>query len=160
GGLLAFLDRDTPVDAVLLWRVVAGGLVVRAAVVPDHDVALAPRVAILGVGLDHPARQLVYHRVALALGQALDPYDLAGIVVETLAAGLGMGADDRMEDRLPVTVFLVEQRGGLPPAAVGEGPLASVEELLQAPRQRLVRRVHTREERVAAGARHGQRIEL
>src|SRR5882724_6865932 len=71
-----------------------------------------------------------------------------------------MGADDRMEDGRPVAVFLVEQRGSLPAATVGERALAALEELLQPLRQPLVRRVHAGEERVAASVRHGQGIEL
>src|SRR2546427_432320 len=43
----ALLDRDAPVDAVFLGWIVARRLVVRAAVVPDDDVALAPLVAVL-----------------------------------------------------------------------------------------------------------------
>jgi len=46
----ALLDRDAPVDAVFLGRVVARRLVIRAAVVPDDDVALAPLVAVLAAG--------------------------------------------------------------------------------------------------------------
>src|SRR5437879_4227953 len=51
----ALLDRDAPVDAVLLGRIVARRPVVRAAVVPDDDVARAPPVAVLALGLDHVA---------------------------------------------------------------------------------------------------------
>ena len=40
-----------------------------------------------------------------------------------------------MEDRRPVTVFLVEQRRRLPAATVGERSLPSVEKLLQALRE-------------------------
>ena len=40
-------------DAVFLGRVVAGGFVIRAAVVPDDDVPLAPFVAVFRIGLDH-----------------------------------------------------------------------------------------------------------
>src|SRR5205823_6940972 len=48
------VDRDPPVDAVLLGRIVAGGAVIGTAIVPDHDVALFPFVMVLGVGCDHP----------------------------------------------------------------------------------------------------------
>src|SRR6516162_60924 len=47
------VDRDTPMYAIFLWRIVAGGLVVRASVVPDNDVAVAPDVMVLGVRDDH-----------------------------------------------------------------------------------------------------------
>src|SRR5207249_11941454 len=117
----ALLDRDPPVDAVLFRRVIARRPVVRAAVVPDDDVALAPLVAVLGVGLDHAFRQLRDDRVALLLVHALDPQDLARFDVERRAPSLGMSADDAMEHRLPVAVLLVEQRGLLPTPAVGEG---------------------------------------
>src|SRR5262245_18676503 len=51
-------DRYAPMDAVFLGRVVAGCLVVRAAVVPDHDIALAPFVRVVGPGLHHVGPQL------------------------------------------------------------------------------------------------------
>ena len=105
-----FVDRHPPVDAVLLGRIVAGGQVVRAAVVPDDDVADAPLVAVLGVRLDHALGELVDDRVALGWLQALDAQDLARIEVQRLAPGLGMRADDRMQDRLPVAIRLVQQR--------------------------------------------------
>src|ERR1700693_176599 len=108
GGVL--LDRDAPMDAVFLGRVVARRPVVRAAVVPDDDVALAPSVAVLGAGLDHAAGQLLDHLVALALFESLDAQDLAGIEVESFAPRFGMRADDRMEDGRPVAVLRVQQR--------------------------------------------------
>src|SRR5262245_13351911 len=81
----ALLDRHAPVDPVLLGRVIARRLVVRAAVVPDHDVALRPPMAILAARLDHVPLQLVDQRVTLRLLESLDPEDLAGIEVERLA---------------------------------------------------------------------------
>ena len=42
----AFLDRDAPVDTIFLGRVVARRLMIRAAIVPDDDISLAPLVAI------------------------------------------------------------------------------------------------------------------
>src|SRR5205823_8540216 len=131
---------------------------IRAAVVPDHDVALAPRVAVLTLGLD--AGELVDERVTLRRLEALDPQDLARIEIERLASGLGMGADDRMEDRLPVAVLGVEQRGRLATSSVGEGADSALELLLEPLRQRIVGRVHAREQGVAAPARNGQRVEL
>ena len=71
-----------------------------------------------------------------------------------------MDADDRVEDGLPVAVLLVEERHRLAPAAVGEGAQPALEPLPQAWRQRVVRRVHAGEERVAAPARHRERVEL
>src|SRR2546422_10383327 len=139
----ALLDRHAPVDAVFLGRIVACRLVIGAAVVPDDDVTLAPCVAVATVGLDHVAGQLLDQRVALLVVEALDSQDLAGIEVERLAPGLGMGADDRaddrMEDRRPVAVLLVEQCRRLSSAAVGEDPDPTVESLLEPLRERLVR---------------------
>src|SRR3954466_15090377 len=52
------VDRDAPVDAVFLGRVVAGRLVVRAAIVPDHDVGPAPPAGGLAAGGGRPAWSL------------------------------------------------------------------------------------------------------
>src|SRR5438270_13325277 len=49
------VDRDPPVYAVLFRRVVAGGFVIRAGIVPDDDVLLAPFVAVFSIWLDHVA---------------------------------------------------------------------------------------------------------
>jgi hypothetical protein len=38
-----------------------------------------------------------------------------------------MRADDRMEDRRPVAILGIEQRRGLPPAAIGEGAPPALE---------------------------------
>src|SRR5262245_61507649 len=92
-GSEALFDRHPPVDAVFLGRVIARRLVVRAAVVPDDDVALAPVVPVLRVRLDHALRQLVDDRVALVRLQTLDAQDLARIEVETAALRLGVRAD-------------------------------------------------------------------
>src|SRR5437867_6435598 len=100
-------------DAVFLGWVVTGCTVVRAAVVPDDDVARAPPVAVLAVWLDHAAGQLLDQRVALVRFESLDPHDLSGIEVEPLAAGLGMGPDDRMEDRRSVVRHAAVRVNGL-----------------------------------------------
>src|SRR5579863_3792728 len=120
GGRGEFLDRHPPVDAVLLGRVVARRLVVGAAVVPDDDVALPPLVAVLPLGLDHVAGELLEQRIAFLRLQPLDPEDLAGVEIERFAPGFGMRAQDRVADRRPVAVFLVEQLGRLAPPAIGE----------------------------------------
>ncbi len=147
-------------DPVFLRRVVARRLVIGAAIVPDDDVALAPPVSILTLGLDHGARQLVDHRVALGRIEPVDPENFPRIEVERLALGLRMRANDRMEDGLPVAVFLVQERGGLAASAVREGAQPAVEPLLQTIRQGLVGGVHAGEQSVAAAARNGQRVEL
>ena len=70
------VDRDAPMYAVFLRRVVAGGLVVRATVVPDYDIALAPDVMVLGVGYHHAFAQLCDQLVAFLV---LDPDEVANL---------------------------------------------------------------------------------
>ena len=65
--------------AVFLRRVVAGCLVVRPAIVPDHDVALAPDVMVLGVGHDHALAQFRDQFVAFLVRDADKIADLAGV---------------------------------------------------------------------------------
>src|SRR6185369_11513441 len=153
-------DRHAPVDAILLGRVITSRLVIRAAIVPDDDVARAPAVAILTLGLDHEPGQLVDQRVALLFLEALDAEDLARIEVQPLAPGLRMDADDRMEDGRPIAVLLIEEGRRLPASAIREGALPSLEAHLDPGRQGFVGRVHAGEERVAAPARDGESIEL
>src|SRR5204862_4584000 len=86
----ALLDRDAPVDAVFLGWIVARRLVVRAAIVPDDDVAFAPAVTVLPVGSDHARGELLDERIALGRREAVDGEDLARIEVEAGAPGLGM----------------------------------------------------------------------
>src|SRR5437899_1575450 len=80
--------RAPPVDAVFFGRVVAGRPMIGAAIVPDHDVALAPDMMVFGVGHDHALLQCGDQRVALLIVDADQVADLAGIEVERLAAGL------------------------------------------------------------------------
>src|SRR2546428_9657806 len=94
--ILVLLDRDAPVDAVFLGWIVARRLVVRAAVVPDDDVALAPAVAVLPVGMDHALGELLDERVALGRREPVDGQDLARIEGKAGAPGLRMHAPDRM----------------------------------------------------------------
>src|SRR5436853_593007 len=82
------VDRDPPVDAVLIGRVVAGRPVVGAAVVPDDDVALLPFVMVFGVGSNHPLLQFDDDLVALLALDADEIDDLAGIEIQGFAAGL------------------------------------------------------------------------
>src|SRR5262245_63360901 len=79
GGAGALLDGHAPVDAVFLGRVITRRLVVGAAVVPDHDIAAAPAVAVLTLGLDHPLCQLLDQVVALLRLQPLDAGGFYGI---------------------------------------------------------------------------------
>src|SRR5258708_27498945 len=73
------VDRDAPVDAVFLGRVVTGGAVIGAAIVPDHDVALFPFVMVLGIGRDHPFFQFGDQLVSLRALNADEIDDLARI---------------------------------------------------------------------------------
>ena len=61
----AILDRYAPVDAVFVRRIVAGGTVIRAAVVPYHDVADTPFVPVFAIGLNHVAGQFVDQCITL-----------------------------------------------------------------------------------------------
>src|SRR5204862_1824968 len=81
GSWSTLLDRDAPVDAVFLGWIVARRLVVRAAVVPDDDVALAPAVAVLALRLDHAVGQLVDKSVSIVGLGSLDYQNLAWIEV-------------------------------------------------------------------------------
>jgi hypothetical protein len=84
------VDRDAPVDAVLLGRVVAGGAVIRAAIVPDHDVALFPDVMVLGVGVTmRVSSSAIRSRRLLGALDADENHDLAGIEIERFAPGFG-----------------------------------------------------------------------
>src|SRR5262249_49889256 len=93
----------------------------------DHDVAAAPVVPVLALGLDHPRRQLLNQVVALLRVQPLDAEDLARIEIEALAPRLRMHANDGMEDGPPVPVGLVEERSGLAAPPVGERAQAPLE---------------------------------
>ncbi|MBV9199071.1 MAG: SDR family oxidoreductase, partial [Alphaproteobacteria bacterium] len=104
------VDRDPPVDAVFLGRVVAGRPVIGAAVIPDHDIPLAPFMAVFGARLDHVSFELGNQRIAFLPVVADDVDDLAGIKIERFAAGFRMGADDRVQNRCPFLVLLVEKR--------------------------------------------------
>src|SRR5947207_15170529 len=106
----ALLDRHAPVDALFLGWIVARRLVIRAAVVPDDDVALPPAVTVFALRLDHALRQLVDQRAALVLVDSLDPQDLAGIEVAAFAPGLRLRAVERVEDGCPVAVLGMERR--------------------------------------------------
>src|SRR5262249_49221950 len=97
GSCIELVNRYAPVDAVLLGRVIASGEVVGAPVVPDDDVASAPRVAVLAIRLDHPLGELVDDRVALLFGESFDAEDLARIEVQGFTTGLGVRAEDWMK---------------------------------------------------------------
>ncbi len=68
----------------------------QTAVVPEHDVAEAPRMMILILRLDHALVEPVQERVAFALREADDPVRPVGVEVDRLLAGLFMNAHQRM----------------------------------------------------------------
>src|SRR6476660_248860 len=74
---LTLLDRYSPVDSILVWRIIACRAMIGAAVVPDHDVADAPFVAVLTVRLNHEAGQLGDQIIAFLRADTLDRLDLA-----------------------------------------------------------------------------------
>src|SRR5215210_7834500 len=88
------LDRDTPVNAVFLRRIIGRRLVIRAAVVPDHDIALAPLVAILRRRLLHQRGQLRDDRLALVRCEPFELEDLVLIEVQELAPRLRVNLDE------------------------------------------------------------------
>src|SRR4051794_27090703 len=81
-GLGVLLDRHTPVDAILLRRIIAGGLMIRTAVVPDHDIADMPLVTILSVRLHHIGLELGDQVIAFGLFRALHGKDLARVEIQ------------------------------------------------------------------------------
>src|SRR5215813_12120723 len=92
------VDRYPPMDTVFFGRVVARRLVIRAPVVPDDDVALAPFVPVFGIGLNHVGFELGDQHIALAAIGANDVDDLTGIEIERFPPGFGVAPDDRMKD--------------------------------------------------------------
>src|SRR5580693_844102 len=92
------LDQHALHDPVLADRVVEHDAMHGGAVIPHHDVADVPDMAEMVLGLTRFGAQFVEHRVAL---RPLEPDDAilpVGIEIERLAAGLGMGAHQRMLD--------------------------------------------------------------
>jgi len=69
--------------AVFLRWVVACGLVVRAAVVPDYDIAFAPDVMVLRVGYHHALAQLGDQLVAFLV---LDPHAERAVIINDVVA--------------------------------------------------------------------------
>ena len=118
-------------DAILLGGIIPGGLVIGAAVVPDHDVADAPFVPVLAVRLDHIPRQFLDQIVALVLFHTLDEHDLTGIEIERLAPAFAVGTDNGVEDRLPVAVLGVQQRLIALAPAIGEAADHAFQPLFQ-----------------------------
>src|SRR5256712_6976305 len=90
----ALLDRDAPVDTFLLGRVVARGFVVRAAVIPDDDVAFAPLVAGLPPPPGHLTGSLPHPPLPPPLIQHPPAPELARGEVEGPSHPLRPGGDD------------------------------------------------------------------
>src|SRR6185312_4733988 len=76
--------HDAVHQTALAFGIVGVGLVHGAAVVPDHDVALAPDMAVLEARLDRVGDQLVEQGVALAAVQADHLLHAVGVEVERL----------------------------------------------------------------------------
>src|SRR5262245_5379445 len=130
--------------------VVPHGVVLDAAVVPEGDGALLPAEAALELRRLHVAEEELEHGVALRPLELDDARGEAAVHEEGLAAGNGMGADHRVlclgEDAALVLHAVAAAVHVL--ALVERG--AVLEEALRRLGQRLVGRVHAREERVAA----------
>ena len=154
------LDRNAPVDALFFRRVIARRIVVRAAIVPDDDIASAPLVAVLVGRLRHESCHLVDDGRALGFFKTFDAEDLVLVEIEQLASGLDMRADDLVAGGLRVAVFRIQQEIGFLAPAVLEQAVSSFEAVFQALRKLLVGRVCAGEMRVAALARDGDGVEL
>ena len=101
--------RRAPVAAALMRRIVARRGMQRAAVVPQHQVADAPLVAVIAIGRFRIARQLRDQGVAFGRLEALDRHDLAGIEIDRLAPGFRMDADQRVNGGGADAVLLLEK---------------------------------------------------
>jgi hypothetical protein len=149
------------VDALFLDRIATGRRVQRAAIVPDHDVADLPFVAVLRRRRRHVVGEFGDQRFALGLRQALDAHDVIGIGVQRDAARFLVAPHDRMHGGRAVAVLGIEQVVAAPAAAaidvLGLQPLQA---LLQALRQRFVGLVHRGEQGVAAIGRDLYAVEL
>ena len=84
--------RYAPVYAVLFRRVVGRRDMIRTAIVPDDNVALAPLVPVLSAWLNHVVGQFFDHIFAFCLPQAFDVEDFAGIKIESFASSLRVRA--------------------------------------------------------------------
>src|ERR1035438_4406889 len=100
-----FLNRDAPMDAILLRRIIARRAVVGTAVVPDHDVADPPLVPVLPLRLHHVGFKFVDQVIAFGSFRALDREDLAGIEIQRLPVGFAVSANDRMDRRRTGAIF-------------------------------------------------------
>ena len=115
---------------------------------------------VLGVGGDHPLLEFRDQLIAFGALDADKIDDLAGIEIQGFAAGFRVHPDDRVIDRLPILVLRVEEARLAAPPAIGEGADDAVEPVFEALRQGVIGGVGIGEHRVAAAARHRQRVEL
>jgi hypothetical protein len=74
-------------------------------------------VPVLTVRLNHAGREFGNQIIAFGFVRALDGQDLPRIEIERFAAGLSVGANDRMDRGRSIAVFRVQQRLVRPGAA-------------------------------------------
>src|SRR5690606_34148160 len=97
-------DGHTPVHAPFVQGVSTGGLMDRAPVIPDHDVAGLPLVAVLRIGLKHVGEELVDEGVTLLPFQADDAHDVDRIYVEGLPSRFRVHVHDWVDRRRQLTI--------------------------------------------------------
>src|SRR5579871_6452043 len=89
--------QHQPIEIAALAHVIIGiGLVDDAAVVPDHEIAVSPLVAVLVFRLDRVRHQFGDEIKRLPLTHADNRLDPHRVQIKRLAAVFGMGADQRM----------------------------------------------------------------
>src|ERR1051326_8124136 len=155
---LVALDRHAMTVAAL-GEVVPHGVVLDAAVVPERDRVHAPAEAALELGRLDVLVEHLEHRRALGLLELRDPRREPAIDVERLLAGHGMRAHDRMlRARKDLALVLHAVAAAIDVLAVVDRG-QRLEEALHRVGERVVRRVHAREERVAADGRQLVHVE-
>ncbi len=90
--------------AALAERIVAGGAVPGAAVIPDQRIADAPFVACLELRLAAPCIDFFQQCLGFVIGHAGDPDGVNGIDENRVPARFRMTTDDRMLDQRLVPV--------------------------------------------------------
>ena len=79
-----------------------------AAVVPDHDVALLPFVAVVAIRAGGTLREVGDDRIAFGWLKTDNAHDLAVVEVKRLAAGFRMHGRHRMNRRCAILVFFFQ----------------------------------------------------
>ena len=129
-------------------------------VVPDHQIALGPGVAIDVLGLLEMTEQVVQDRAAFLAGKLVDPAGEARIDIKRLGPRFRMGADHRMDHGRHLGLFFVGQgravRDVLEEGVVGVGVVVDggqrIEKCLHGVRQVFVGLAHVHEHGIAAVA--------